>query len=97
MVFRQKIPGAAERRASGTELRVTIKNWETIIKVSKISKHIFISDGFSVKVSPIVIRADLRTILDFLFVRLDWKHALDFSNLYLLCDYQKGTFITYEK
>ena len=97
MVFRQKIPGAAERRASGTELRVTIKNWETIIKVSKISKHIFISDGFLVKGKPIVIRADLKTILDFLSLWLDWKHALDFSNLYLLCDYQKGTFITYEK
>ena len=97
MVFRQKIPGAAERRASGTELKVTIKNWETIIKASKISRHIFISDGFLVKGNPIVIKADLQTILDFLSKLLDWKQALNFSNLYLLNHYQKGTFITYKK
>ena len=39
---------------------------DEIIKVSKISKHIFISDGFSVK-----IRADLQTILDFVSIELD--------------------------
>ena len=97
MVFRQKIPGAAERRASGTELRVTIKNWETIIKVSKISKHIFISDGFLVKGTPIVIRTDLQTILDFLSIRLENTLWILVIFTYILCDYQKGTFITYEK